>query len=737
MAEVWLGVQKRTGKRVAIKVVLSELAVHRDFRELFASEARINARLIHPNIVQILDHINQGQDLALVLEYLDGGDLHQRLALGMHMSTVMSVVHDLCMALDYAHGQGVVHRDVKPENILFRADDTPVLTDFGLSRLMSRNRSLSTRGTVFGSPQYMSPEQVSGQPLDGRSDLYSLGVVFYQMLTGDVPYKGDDTRTIATKHLQEPVPRLPVHLSAFQSVVDVMLAKKPEQRFQTGAQMAEALDAVRSDGVIPNATIRTGAVTSQEVRAVTASVLVTMKDPRRQAERGRNRQRRRILSLSLVAVATVIALSMGGYWITTHPDRLQRLLADLGVAERPGLVEAWKEAQSLRQDPSQGLRALVAAYDRVLAIDPLHAGAQADVASLADEWKRTVRGLLSGSNFAAAEARINEARQAFPDDRDFEDFLLELDDRRNAEGLLASTQALLLSHGLSDAPSATAAIQAFNEVLRLAPEHPIARQELKTIAEHYAQLAKDQVAAGDMQTAIGHLDRASTADPSLPAIAAIRQSIQQGNTTLSAIEDFLAQAAAHREAGALITPAGGNAAALYHQVLSIDPDNGTARQGLADVVVQLRQLVATRIKAGRFDQVAEIISQASAVNLEPSAIEEFRRQLVTEQTRIGNLNRLLEEARQHIAAGYLTRPDNANASASLREVLRLDPTNQEAATLLRQVADRLALVAQEAKAANLHREAQEYIELALGIAPGVAEWQSLRDQWARAVVDGN
>lgn len=735
MAEVWLGVQKRTGRRVAIKCVVPELVRHHDFRELFASEGRINSRLNHPSIVHILEVINQGQDLALVLEYLDGGDLHQRLALGIHMSTAIAVIRDLCRALDYAHGQGVIHRDVKPENILFREDDTPVLTDFGLARLLTRGNSQSAYGTVFGSPQYMSPEQVAGLPLDGRSDLYSLGVVFYEILTGDVPFKGEDTSVIATKHLQEPIPRLPLHLAAFQSVIDTMLAKKPENRFQTGSQMADALEAVRGDGAVPNATIRTEAVTSQEIRAVTGSILVTLKDPRRQAERGRRRQRRRLVSLSLATAAGIVALSMTGYWIATHPERLQRLMADVGITERPGLAEAWNEARSLRQDPSQGLRTLVAAYERVLAIDPVHEGAQADIGSLADEWKLTIQAALAESNFGTAEARLTEARLAFPDDREFEALLVQLDDRRNAEALLASTQGLLRSHGLSDAPSATAAIQAFNEVLRLAPGHGEARAELDAIADHYARLAADRVQAGDMQAAIGHLDRASTANPALPAIATIRQSIQQANSTLATIAEFLEQARAHRESGALVMPTGDNAAALYHQVLSIDLANTVAKQGLNEVVAQLRAIVAAQIRRGQFATVAEIISQASSVNLEPAAIEEFRKQLITEQTRIGNINRLLEEARSYIAEGFLTEPDGGNATLSLREVQRLDPANKEAERLLKQVAQRLAQVAKEAKAANLHREAQEYLDLALAIVPGVTEWQTLREGWSRALIN--
>ena len=234
---------------------------------------------------------------------------------------------------------------------------------------------------------------------------------------------------------------------------------------------------------------------------------------------------------------------------------------------------------------------------------------------------------------------------------------------------------------------------------------------------------------------VGGRDRASTANPALPAITTIRQSIQQANSTLATIAEFLEQARAHRESGALVTPTGDNAAALYHQILSIDPVNSIAKQGLNEVVAQLRAMVAAQIRRGQFGNVAEIISQASSVNLDPAAIEEFRKQLITEQTRIGNLNRLLEEARSYIAEGFLTQPDGGNAALSLREVQRLDPANKEAERLLKQVAQRLARVAQEAKAANLHREAQEYLDLALAIVPGVTEWQTLRDEWSRALIN--
>ncbi len=724
MGEVVRVIHRRSGRRGVLKRVRAELVQDPLFRKRFEAECRITSNLIHPNIVQVLDIATEGAAAGLVTEYLEGGSLDARLARGMHLSFAVKVVSDLARALDFAASGGVVHGDVKPGNVLFRDADTAVLIDFGAARLSSADNP----DRPFASLAYASPEVLLRDPVDVRTDLYSLGVILFQILTGDVPFPGKDVDQVVSQQ-HNSVPRLPIHLAPFQPIMDRLLARRPEQRFQTGEAVVAALDQLRLEGSLPGVTIRTGEVTSAEIRAVAESVLVTFKDPRRAEARGRRRQRRRIVAMSLSLVAALVAVSSGAYWLATHPEDLQSLLAEAGFAEKPGLIDAWNEAQSLRQDPNQGLRTLVAAYERVLQIDPQHANAREGLASIADEWKSTIDGALRDGNFSAADARLQEARLAFPDDAEFSRLVGEVEDRRNAEALLESTRALLASHGLSDAPSATAAIQAFNEVQRLAPGHPIAMRELETVARHYAGLASERVAAGDVESAIGHLDRASTASPDLPEIAAIRQSIQQANTTRATIGQFLEEARQHRESGALVAPADNNAAVLYHQVLSIDPGNTIARQGLDEVVAQLREVVATRLSGSDFPAVADLITQSSAVNLDPAAVEEFRRQLVSEQTRIANLTRLLSAARRYIADGYLTAPDSGNATQSLREVQRLDPGNTEADTLLREVARRLAQVAQEAWDAGLRREAQEYLDLALAIVPGITRWQTLREEW--------
>src|SRR5262249_9724492 len=139
---------------------------------------------------------------------------------------------------------GFVHRDIKPENILFREDGTAVLTDFGIARAIDAGTSLTVAGTLVGTPSYMSPEQVKGLELNGRSDLYSLGIVFYEMLTGDVPFHADSSSSVAMKQLAEPIPKLPPALAPYQAFLDRLTAKEPGARFATGGEVIQALQKI-------------------------------------------------------------------------------------------------------------------------------------------------------------------------------------------------------------------------------------------------------------------------------------------------------------------------------------------------------------------------------------------------------------------------------------------------------------------------------------------------------------
>lgn len=728
MARVYLAVQRKFGRLVALKVVADRFASDPEFRSRFVEESRINARLTHSNIVQVYD-VGVEQDLLyLVMEYVGGGDLNDRLDRGVRIEELVRVVREIGRALDFAHSQGFVHRDIKPENILFREDGTAVLSDFGIARVLDDTPSVSQGGTVLGTPQYMSPEQAAGKRLDGSSDIYSLGVVFYRALTGDVPFRADTAVSIGVKHLQEPVPRLPAYLSAFQDVVDTALAKRPEQRFPNGRAFAAALEQVGARPDLQNATVRSQVVTTQEIRAVGAQ-LMTSRDPGR-AERSTRRRRRRRLTRTVLSVALLSALIGGAsLFLVQRPDLVTRLSAAVGVIDDPQIQEAWNSARSLRQDPNQSVATIVAGYRRVLSLDPDHKGATAALDSIASQWNGQIQAALDNGNLNLAETRLEESVRAFPDDPALASLSEQLVNRKHAERLLSSTQELLRSHGLSDNPSATAAIQAYQEVIRLAPGHPVATAELDKLGRHFAGLAAEAADAGQVDRAIAYLDRASAANEALPELTTVRGKIQQAATVQAAIGDLLDQASDYRAAGALINPPGENAAELYHRVLATDPDNVIAEQGLNEVVSQLLAVANELLSEGAFDAVRGLVARAGAVGLDQDDVQRLKSRLDGEVARRARVDENLQRAAVLLEQGFITEPEDANAVALLRDVQRLDPGNERAAALLTRSAQRLAAVAQDAYDAGLGTEARHYLDLALTITPDTASWRRLRSEW--------
>ena len=729
MARVYLAVQKKFGRLVAIKVVSSQFTNDPTFGKRFVQEARIVAQLSHPNIVQVHDAGISDDCHYLVMEYLRGGDLNRRLDQGMHIQAVLAAVKDIARALDYAHQKGYVHRDIKPENILFREDGSAVLSDFGIAKVLRAETPFTRHGTVVGTPQYMSPEQAAGRQLDGRSDLYGLGIVFYRMLTGDVPFDAASAVSVGIKHLQEPIPRLPTHLAVFQDVIDRILAKLPDERFQTGAELIAAIDRVRADGLVPNAVIKSQAVTTAEVAVVTDNMTTPVRDRAVRADPERYRKRRATGGRWLGAAAGLAVLGVALAYPAGRGIWIDRALAYVGVKERTDVADAWRQAQSLRGDRNQSLATVVAAYRRVLALDGGHSRAKAAIASLADEWKAATGAALAARDLPLAQAKLNEALGVFPSDAELERLATELGNRQRAGTLLASTQALLRSHGLADLPSATAAIQSFQEVLRLDPGNSTALAELDRLADQYVNLARGALDAGDVTGAMGHLERATNANPDFAALTVVRDRIQQATSARDEIQALLRQASVLRASGALISPPGGNAAEIYHRVLATDPANTIAQQGLNEIIASVLSEADTKLRAGRLEEVRTTVTRAAEIGLDETATAELKRQLNVETARVDRVVALLDQAKALAKDGYLTEPQSANAVARALEVLRLDPTNETARDVLRLCASRLATVAQEAHEVGLTEEAKHYLELALTVTPDVAEWRALRESW--------
>ncbi|HEU0154381.1 MAG TPA: serine/threonine-protein kinase [Arenimonas sp.] len=242
MASVFLAMQESLDREVALKVMSPVLAANAEFAGRFVVEGKITAKLQHPNLVTVYDIGSHNGVYYLAAEYIPGGTLKERIAEGdLSVAHVLDIATDIALGLDFAHEKGFVHRDVKPGNVLFRKDGRVVLADFGIAKAMDGSNSSTVAGASIGTPDYMSPEQARGEPVDGRSDLYSLGTVLYEMLVGAPPYQAADPFTVALMHVTHPVPTLPAPHAWLQPLIDGLMAKLAGERFNTGAAFIEAL----------------------------------------------------------------------------------------------------------------------------------------------------------------------------------------------------------------------------------------------------------------------------------------------------------------------------------------------------------------------------------------------------------------------------------------------------------------------------------------------------------------
>jgi eukaryotic-like serine/threonine-protein kinase len=341
MADVYLADDRKMGRQVALKILHPQYAGDDSFVERFRREALSAARLQHPNIVQIYDSGQEGDFNFIVMEYVEGRSLKDYLADEggqLEVAEASRIAREVLTALAYAHRTGLVHRDIKPGNILLSEDGKVQVTDFGIARAEAGSTMTQT-GTILGTAYYLSPEQAQGLPLDGRSDIYSLGVVVYEMLTGRRPFEGDSPVSIAYKHVRE-MPRPPsTHRGdiprSLEAIIMTAMAKRPEDRYSSAALMRRDLEAFAAGREV-TATLRVAAVEDN------TQVLRTVGRIERQAAKRPG---------WLVAVALILlagGLALGTWSLVTL------LSTVVGRVEVPKVVEREPDAAN-RVLRSQGL----------------------------------------------------------------------------------------------------------------------------------------------------------------------------------------------------------------------------------------------------------------------------------------------------------------------------------------------------------------------------------------------
>jgi len=333
-ADVFLAVDLKHARLAAVKVMARRRFAEAVAVQRFVKEARTISSLHHPNIVRIYETGRTPALRFISMEFFPES-LKQRIQARKRINPdeALAIANQVASALFYAHGKGFIHRDIKPDNIMFRRDGTPVILDFGIARVLESTTQLTRSGMSMGTPRYMSPEQLNAKRADGRSDIYSLGVVLYEMLSGTPPFKGSQTMTVIMKHVTEPIPPLPAELADYQPLVDRMMAKERGRRPGTEKEWQELVKPLfrpfklpKADkpkfGDLPRATDREKTILS---RSGKAALPLSRPKPRR---------RRRPLRRFVLNLLLVLALAA---WLFFNYERIPGMLLSLWRAMAAGV----------------------------------------------------------------------------------------------------------------------------------------------------------------------------------------------------------------------------------------------------------------------------------------------------------------------------------------------------------------------------------------------------------------
>lgn len=528
MARVYLAVQTSLERRVALKVMAPALAADPSFSKRFLREARTIAALTHPNVVAIYEvGVTAEQLHYFSMQYLPGGDLAQRMRRGIEPAETVRVLSGIAKALGFAHQQEVVHRDVTPGNVMFDASDTPVLTDFGIARALSGSSRITSTGVSIGTSSYMSPEQARGGDVDARSDLYSLGVLAFEALTGKTPYQGVDGFAVAYAHVFEPIPRLPGEFRAWQPFIDKALAKDPRDRFQSADDMIEALQAIPLAGKAAAAMpVRSGATTGFIDRIAAAR-------PARAG--GAARQAVARWALALVLLGGLAAVGYGVYLQFAAPSEVP-VAGPAPAVPAPAPVSA---------PPAVGLATTEAEESPVAAAPE----GGADSTAMPEELLVPESDPVLVPNAADYGPKLPAERMRA---------LLEF-----GQDLLRSQRLLL--------PAEANAVLMFSRVLEIEPGNAEAIAGMGAVVDAYLVLARIEFDGGRIDTGRSYLERARqvAATPGLDR-AVLEQRLDA--EWQRRVEGPLVRARAAIEAWK-----GGEAEAAVREVLAYEPDNGEAK----------------------------------------------------------------------------------------------------------------------------------------------------------------
>jgi serine/threonine protein kinase len=727
MASVYLAMQESVEREVALKIMAPQLTIDPSFGERFLREARIAAKLHHRHVVSIYDVGVYDGIHYCAMEYLSGGPVMRRGAPPLAVKPALRCVREIAQALHYAHSKGYIHRDVKPDNILLREDGSSVLSDFGIARAADSATMMTKTGSVVGTPHYMSPEQLRGRAIDGRADLYSLGVVFYQLLTGRVPYEASDSLAIGIMHMTAPLPVLPGDYQPLQAILERMMAKEPADRFQTGAEIDHALEEVEkhlgSSGAEtlppkprPQAATRRvepvmradrkpgdtqGALRTEpqigrlEADEGPGATMVATPRPQNRSRAHTTPARSRGGSGRWIALALLLVLAGAGWWQREALQAwIEPLLAGSPHAGQLAVAEAAiAEGRWLREDRADAL----AAYAAVLSLDPEDARARAGLTRVLDHLERELGDPASEpARLADLVDRLSglpgtEARRAR--------FEALLEQRQPTPGLaeLERGQAAEAGNRLRGAQGALAAYAA---ALAADPGSARAQAGIARVAELLKREAEGLLAANRAADAEDIASELSALPATAAVAATLRQQIAKRKgeadrgTRLTALLD---EGQKLLRAGRAVEPRGQSAADRFQAALALEAGHALARAGFEQAIATAIEQIDAALEQGQPAQARRLADRVRALAPRTAGLSALNDRIERAEIaarapspqQLAEHDRLIREGEVALSAEQLVEPPGDSAYDKFRGAQRIDPQSAAARAGLEAVAQAL------------------------------------------------
>ena len=676
MAYVYLAIQESFGREVALKVLSPHLADDDQFSKRFLREARIVSQLNHPNIVTVFDAGKHKQHHYMSMEYIPGKDLKQ-LKDSISREEAIRIVKDVASALDFAGKKGIVHRDVKPENIMVhQSDHRVVLMDFGIAHGDDSTQGMTQTGRAIGTPHFMSPEQTKGLKVDHRSDIYSLGVVLYQLLAGNLPFDADSAVAVGIKHLTAPIPLLPAGLEIFQPIINHCMSKQPQHRYQKANELIAALNKITNEqleNINTQATVfkNEGADHNAETRVSDAAISNKRKIPdivfpsgnRKSLDENLNAAPTSTRRRNLLFLLLIVSMVWGGnekkeeltqIWAYTVLPEIVKRFPDLFPKS---YSEYW--ANKLETKKPKTVVAKIVAPPVATSTSPIENTSQAQKENNAPEVIPIVK--------TEPQAKLTEKPKALEKDR-----------------------ITVLKEGLKENPeNAVELVAIYKYMLSQDKVNPIATAGLKELREWYIQKIRLAFAIEDVATARKQIN---IVKKNFPRAVTNKKFIRLEKKVayLELINSHFSKANKYFSAGSLIKPIKKNALYEIHTILKLSPNNEDAKNFKKKIVNSYLEKTTQLQKQGNLHNALLMVEEGIAALDKNPALLNKRKQLQDTIKYNQKIASLFKHAKKYQFKGQLIKPQSYNAYDLYQEILKNERGNLEAKSGLKSIHQQLA-----------------------------------------------